>query len=396
MLIVTLVFTAFGMFSDVGVRNAIIVKKGTIEEGYLDTAWTMLVVRGWLLCGLGLLLAQPISHFYEEPILAGLVVLASFAPAIQGWASPEPILYEKRVALARVVTWGLISQTASTAFILVALAIKPSIWILAANGVVAASVSVALSYWMFRGHSPRLRWSQPVVREIFGFGKWVILGTALTFLARQGDALIVSTYLTASQLGVFSIAMSFAKLVELLIEKLSWSLLFPIYSELRNHEVSRLYSQLTRIKLILWAICLPFILMFGVFGREFVSFLYDPRYHEAGWMLELLALGSVFFAVGGAIINIPLSFGDSKRHMWLQFFRFVSLIGCLFVGASQAGIVGLLVGIVVAQVAFYPILMAATHKFGIRGYGSDITFMVLMSAVLVMVWSIKGWPLPAS
>ena len=81
----------------------------------------------------------------------------------------------------------------------------------------------------------------------------VFIASGLTFLARQGDSLIISKWITAEQLGVFSIAVTFAKLVE------------------------RFNAQLREVKLVLCAQCAPILLVFAKFGRDIVTLLYDPR-----------------------------------------------------------------------------------------------------------------------
>jgi O-antigen/teichoic acid export membrane protein len=186
--------------------------------------------------------------------------------------------------------------------------------------------------------------------------------------------------------------MTFAELVETLVERLSWSLLFPVYAEIQASSGERFNAQLRKVKLVLYAMCAPIVLFFSIFGRDLITLLYDSRYHDAGWMLEIMAAGSVFFAAGAAILNIPMSFGDSYRHMWLQFFRFAVLIGVMTLGGYLAGIVGLVIAITVAQMLFYPILRLVTHKYGIRDYLPDLLFICGISVLVIGVWYWRGWP----
>src|SRR5436853_4820251 len=65
----------FLQFSDIGLGPAIIRSPRGDDEQFLNTAWTISVVRG---CGLWLLtcaLAWPIAHYYHEPLLAPLMVV---------------------------------------------------------------------------------------------------------------------------------------------------------------------------------------------------------------------------------------------------------------------------------------------------------------------------------
>jgi len=392
MLIVNLVFTGLSMMSDLGIRNAIIIKKENIDEEYLRTAWSMGILRGFLIGGIALSLAYPLSLFYQEEQLFGLIAIVSLASVIQSLTSPQPILAEKGVRFGRVVLWNSATQTIATIILLSFLWVWPNIWVLAAHGIVSATIGAISSYYIFPGPRMRLAWNRDAAWEIFRIGRWIFIASGLTFLARQGDSLIISKWVTAEELGVFSIAMTFAKLVEMLVERMSWSLLFPVYAELQAGSSERFNAQLRKVKLVLYAICAPIILTFSLFGRDMISLLYDPRYHGAGWMLEIMAAGSVFFAAGAAILNIPMSFGDSYRHMWLQLFRFAVLLGVMTVGGYLAGVVGLVIGIAVAQMMFYPILRLVTHKYDIRDYAPDLVFLTGITAVIALVWYLRGWP----
>ena len=394
MLIVNLVFAGLSMLSDLGIRGAIIVKKEVIDDAYIHTAWTMGVIRGLALGLIALLLAYPVSQFYQQEQLFGLIAIVSLSPVIQGLTSPYPILFEKGVRLGRVVVWNSVTQTVAIAILLTWVMIYPTIWALAAHGVVAAIIGAVSSYYFFPSGRMRLAWHRDSAWEIFRIGRWIFVASGLTFLARQGDSLIISKWVTAEQLGIFSIAITFAKLAEVLVERMSWSLLFPVYAEIQAGTGERFNAQLRKVKLVLYGMCAPIVLVFALFGRDIITLLYDPRYHGAGWMLEIMAAGSAFFAAGAAILNIPMSFGDSFRHMWLQVFRFAVLLGTMTVGGYVAGIVGLVIGIALAQMFFYPILRIVTHKYGIRDYLPDIAFLTIIVVLIGSVWAIRGWPVP--
>lgn len=394
MLIVNLVFAGLNMMSDIGIRNALIVRQETISDNYLRTAWTMGLLRGVVLAMIAALLAAPVSRFYGEEQLFGLILILSLSPLVQCLTSPYPLLAEKSVRFGRVVVWNGLSQTLAIVILLVWLFIQPTIWALAAHGVIAAAIAAASSYVLFPGIRMKLAWDKDAAWEIFRIGRWLFIASGLTFLARQGDSLIISKWITAEELGIFSIAVTFAKLVEMLVERMSWSLLFPVYSELRAGGMERFNVQLRTVKLALYALCTPIVLVFALFGRDIITLLYDPRYHGAGWMLEIMAAGSVFFAAGAAILNIPMSFGDSYRHMWLQVSRFAVLLAVMTAGGYLAGLAGLVAGIAVSQMLFYPVLRYFTHRYGIRNFAPDTIFMLAIVAVIGTVWSLRGWPVP--
>jgi O-antigen/teichoic acid export membrane protein len=396
MLIVNLVILVLGQLSDVGVKPALIARTDEINERYLNTAWTMLMVRGVLLALLLVALAFPVAAFYDEPQLAGLLLLTSAMPVIQSMASPQAMLAEKRVQLSRYILSGVVSNTLTVTILLTWLFIEPSVWALAANGVIGAVISSALTYYFFPGPRPRLCWDKSAVVELFSFGRWVFIATALTFLARQGDSLIVSKATTTEQLGTFSIAIALFRMLDQVVGRLNWSVMFPAYAELNRRQESAASSERRqfRVKLALFGLTTPVILAFTLFGSDVIDFLYDDRYHDAGWILQILGVGGIFVALGSPIRTLSMSLGDSYRYMWQQLFSVITLIIAMVGGWALGGFVGLIVGIAIAQSLEYCVARWAVAKYKVGDYLSDFAFAGAMLGLIFIVWSIRGWPGP--
>jgi O-antigen/teichoic acid export membrane protein len=397
MLIVNLVIMILGQLSDVGVQPALIARTKEVDERYLNTAWTMLLVRGSVLAGMLLLLAYPIASFYGEPQLAGLLMLTAAIPILQSLTSPRAMLAEKRLQMTKYILSGMIGNTVTVAIVLIWLFIYPTVWALAAFGVIGATINTALTYYLFPGPRPRLAWDREAVHELFHFGKWVFVATALTFLARQGDSIIVSKATTIVQLGTFSIAIGLFRMLDQVVGRLNWSVMFPAYAELnkRKESFGQLSQRQRKVKLALFALSTPVILAFSLVGSDIVGLLYDERYHDAGWILQILGLGGIFVALGSPIRTLTMSFGDSFRYMTQQFICVGTLLTSMITGWLLGGFPGLILGIAVAQALEYCVARWAVHRYQIGGYGADAIFAVALLFVIAVTWSLRGWPGPA-
>jgi len=379
----------------VGVRTALIVRRETIDERYIDTAWTMLVVRGLLLTGTACLIAWPIAVYYEQPMLFGLIAVSSVAASITGFASPYQMLAQKNVRFGKLVLWRATSQTVAALIVVLWLLVWPTIWVLAVHRVIQASISTATSYYWFGDRIPRLRWDTETVREIFLFGRWIVVATALTYFAQQGDSLVVSSLLSVEQLGIFSIAIALAKLIETVVTTVVSALLVPAYAELKRGAEDRFRSRSARIRLGVLGLSLPPILLFSLFGRDIVELLYDSRYHDAGHILEIVAAGGVFFAASAGVIALPLAMGESKRHMWIQLARVLILFASMLAGELIAGFAGLIFGIALAHLWSYPVVYYfAGRRYGVTDARYEVLYVLSMVAVIASVWTLRGWPQP--
>jgi len=108
----------------------------------------------------------------------------------------------------------------------------------------------------------------------------------------------------------------------------------------------------TRVRLL--ALSLPIIIALVFGGQLLIDILYDPRYQSAGWMLQVLAVGTIAAAITATSANALLSFGDSFGYMIFQVVSGVLLVICMLVGGSEYGVAGLIAGVSISKFISYP------------------------------------------
>src|SRR5205085_6082676 len=77
-------------------------------------------------------------------------------------------------------------------------------------------------------------WDAGAARELIHFGKWVLVGTMITFLAFQAERLIVSRAGGPELMGVFGRALALAGIATGIISTLATQLIFPAYSKMHQ------------------------------------------------------------------------------------------------------------------------------------------------------------------
>ena len=137
------------------------------------------------------------------------------------------------------------------------------------------------------------------------------MSTLLGFVANQFDRMIFGKITTMTTLGVYSIAAMLAIAPTQAVFELSGRVLFPFYSRIRysSKDLTEVFLTARRPLLVLggWATA---GLVAG--GPTIVQLLYDPRYWEAGWMLQILAAGLWFgMVLGGTAASVVLAAGRS-------------------------------------------------------------------------------------
>src|SRR5436190_5544110 len=89
MSLVWVVLFGLEMFSDVGIGSVIVQDKDGDKPDFLDTCWTVQVIRGMVLFLIACLLAHPMAVFYNEPLLGQLIPVAGLTAVIAGFNSTK-------------------------------------------------------------------------------------------------------------------------------------------------------------------------------------------------------------------------------------------------------------------------------------------------------------------
>jgi O-antigen/teichoic acid export membrane protein len=159
-----------------------------------------------------ILIAFPVSQFYNEPKLIWLIPIVGFNTIIDGFLSTSLATLNRHMEIDKITLFELTSQIISIVSVVVWAWFSPTIWALVGGTFITAIAKLYLSHRLNPGKANRLAWNQEVIQEISTFGKWIFLSTATTFLASQADRLICGKLLSLSMLGVYTVAFNLASL----------------------------------------------------------------------------------------------------------------------------------------------------------------------------------------
>src|SRR2546430_1956419 len=98
------------MLTDVGVQTGIIQSRHGGDANYLNSAWTVQVIRGLVLCLIAAMLGWPISLLYKEPTLIWLLPAAGLAIAVMGWKSTNMFSARRNMSLGRGTGVGVLGR----------------------------------------------------------------------------------------------------------------------------------------------------------------------------------------------------------------------------------------------------------------------------------------------
>lgn len=374
------------MFSQLGINASVIRSERGEDPAFLNTAWTVQIIRGivlWLIC---LAAAYPAAAFYGEPQLAQLLPAVGLTAVIQGFASINMVTVNRKLLLGRLTALELGSQAFGIVVMIIAALILQSVWALVIGGLVGALTKTVLSHMILPGARDRFGFEKTAFWEIFHFGKWLFLSTIAGFLMKHGDRAILGRYIELDALAFYQIAFLLATLSLALNTALVQKILYPLYCSVLTTDASAKDFKIARAKFLLTAgtfgVAIPFIL----FGREIVELLYDPRYYAAGPMVVGIAFAWLFQLITAGYNPVLLAVGRSKAFALLLLFSAVVRVVLMVIGAREFGIPGVIGASLLAEIIIYPVLVATIRQYKIWKGVQDAGFVLLGVAVVALAY----------
>lgn len=390
MAIVNVFLTGLHLFSDLGLNASIIQSKRGDDPVFLNTAWTLAILRGivlWLCC-LGI--AYPAAQFYHEPRLIWLLPLVGLGTLIGGFGSTSLSTLNRHLALKQISLFELGGQIVGLVVTLVWAWLSPSVLALAIGGIFSSVFQLIVSHQLNGKLRNRFAWDPDALKELISFGKWIFLSTAIYFLSSSTDRLILGKLFTFQLLGVYGVALTLSDIPRQIVFAIATKVIYPAYSkfvELPRAEFRAKIVQHRHLMLLVSAVITA--LTVGL-GDLIISFLYDDRYTAATWMFPLLAIGMWPLVLIQTIDQGLWALG--KPNYWTAG-SFLSFL-CYAIGIplgyhSSLHEVGAVLAVAVSNIPIWFVVMYGLWRERLLAVRQDLSMTVLFLAILGLVIMIR-------
>jgi O-antigen/teichoic acid export membrane protein len=379
------------LLSDLGISVAIIQNPAGAQPRFLDTAWTVQVIRGAVLWGLSWAIALPLASLYGEPRLVWLIPGVGLTMLLSGFEATNLAMGQRTMQLRSLALMDMLCGLLGTLATLGSVVVHrhffgpyhPSaVWAIVVGMNATALARTVYSHFLLPERR-RHRWalSPDALQALSTLGRWIILSSGLMFLVAQADRLIFGKLIPLNLLGIYGIAAMLAGLPQLAAGHLIKALVLPTMSRAAE-DFGALRAAVRRLH--------PFVLIIGgtltsglmACGPLLTDLLYDDRYSDVGWILRLLTFATWFHFLECFHSTVTLAQGRSKWLAAANAAKLVPMLVLLPLGFQLDGFRGALIGLVVSEVPKYAAaqLGVSLHKLGTLGVDLLMTVLVLVTS----------------
>ena len=362
MTLLTTVLVGLNLFSHLGLGDSVIQSPRGDEPVFLNTAWALQVIRGGGLWVMTILLAWPVARFYHEPRMTPLFPVLGFGCVIAGFASPSLLNLARHLGVGKTSSLELVGQVVNFCVTLIWALFDPSLWALVGGRIASELARTAISHFIIPELSPRFVLDKECLRSLLHFGKWILIGTALTFLATQSDRLILGKLISIKALGVYGVAFALSDMPRQIIAMFCSRVGYPFiarFAQQPRHEYRSIFLKYRLPVLAVGGLGLVFVVCTG---DQLVLHLYDHRYHEAAWMVGVLAVGLWHTMLYGTLGPAILALSKAHYNAVANLVYCICLFGLIPLGFHFFGMLGAVVAVAFGDLPVYFVVQYAAYR----------------------------------
>jgi O-antigen/teichoic acid export membrane protein len=375
--IATLTLTALQRFSRLGFDQALIQRREADIDPYLDTTFTLQILRGALIAGITVVGAPLVADFFAEPRATAILRAVALVMLIQALYNPGTVYFEKELSFHKEF---LMSFSGASSRFVVSIGyalVSPTVWALVVGAIAGNLVQLGVSYAV-HDYRPWPRFDRDRAAELIGYGKWIFGSSVVSFFYSDGDDIFVGRVLGSASLGLYQVAYRLSNAPATEIAHTISRVSMPAYSKIQDDEAA-LQAGFHRVLQFSSLASVPT----GV-GIAVVAPVFVPTFLGDGWggmvaPMQVLALFGVLRSVRTCASPLFKALGRPDLTAKIHAVRLLLMVVTIYPLTRAFGLVGTAASVLSTSAVGVPIATALV----VRLIGDDVRSLAAVVSVPV-------------
>lgn len=360
MSIVLITISFADIFADIGLGPAITQKK-ELSQDDISTSFTSSIILGLFLLLIFQLIAPLIGSFYKNNEVVVLIRSVSIVFFFISISTTANGLMYRELKYYNLTVINIVSYIFGYGLLAIVLAVMDfGVWSLIWGLIVQSIISTLITLYYER-NSLNLGWNKASFKELFNYGSGFTLSRIFTFIANQGDKIIIGKFMDIATLGLYERSYQIVRYAAGVIGELIDKTLFGPLSK-KQHDLNIISKIFLDITYILSVLIFPLSAYIIQNSKFIVRLLLGEKWISASPIVTAMAF-TLFFWISTKLSNtISKAVGEVYSRAFRSFIYAVFIIIGTFIGVNYGIII---VSYIVSVVIFinYVISYLQVRKF---------------------------------
>jgi O-antigen/teichoic acid export membrane protein len=266
-----------------------IIKEENLDDNKLSVAFWSNLVFGIVIYGIILLLTPIFSDLYSNdelskvlPVLSLLIIINSFGVVQYG-------LLQKQMFFKKIFFIQLVPLTVLAGITLPLAYFGFGVWALVLGQLAKAIISNLL-YWIFSSWRPSIYYSFSTFKNMFSFGKWVVVEKIVEYSYSTYDIFLIGIYYDIKIVGLYSVAKHITRLIYSTFNGPIGAIMFPMFS-LLQHSKNEFKDSFLKVTRKMSFFNIPIMFGITILSHIVIPIVFPDKWEGLSLILSIIVLG---------------------------------------------------------------------------------------------------------
>lgn len=376
--------------SQTGINYALIHKKEDIST-FLNTAWTITIIRNGILFILIILIAPFAASFFDEPRAKPVIMTVGSVLLLDGIMNIGIVYFQKELEYHKEFIFQISAVLVNIIVVITLAIILQNVWALVFALLAEAFTKLILSYIM-QPFRPRIEFKKDKAKELLNYGIWILLSGILGFIILESGNIIVGNLIGVVAIGLYQMASKIANLVVTQISHVIARVTIPTYAKIQDSK-ARLRKTYLNVLQITGFITFPFAALIFILARDITQIILGSEWISMVDAMKILVLAGFIRSIAATSGPLFLATGKPQIDSYLQGIRFIIIIVLIYPFTIRWGMVGVafvtLISISISNIGFSYKAIKYTESSIKEFLKFTITPIIIGSIVMLTIFMIK-------
>lgn len=380
----TLIHEFLYLITEVGLEVVLITNQKANKDHY-STAWTLQIIRGFILAAILAALAYPASIYMNDPRLELIIYCLAGVAILDGLYNIYVVDFRKEMVFSKDFYFVLGVKITGFVVTVGLAAIYQTYWALVAG---AAAVALARVFFSFVMIKDRPTVSLKEFASIFHFSKWVTVNEIIKAVLMKIDEFLLSIYSTSSNVGLFKISREVSYLPTTEMAMPVARACTPGFSKI-SHDLPEFAKMYVATLSVLFVLTIPASTGVVMLAEPLVLVLLGPKWIDAIPVIKVLALyglcqASIPIYISAALASKRpdlLTIRSAITALYTTVILYFAIQNYGFMGMVWAGLLCGIISVIIAQSMMRNLKLLSVRKLFVNIWRSIVANIAMAAGL---------------